>query len=84
LRRWLESARRSVGAKSLDDTQSIQAALAGSWIFVLGLVHNVLADIAATAAFLLYAGYCQRASRQWAAEGDPPDDDGSSGEPIGQ
>jgi hypothetical protein len=62
----------------------IQAVLAGSWILMLGLVRNVLADIAATAGFFLYAGYCSRASRRWAAEGDLPDDDGGSGEPTGR
>jgi hypothetical protein len=62
----------------------IQAVLAGGWIVVLLLVRNALADIAATAAFFLYAGYCQRASRRWAAEGDLPDNDGGSGEPTGR
>jgi hypothetical protein len=62
----------------------IQAALAGGWIVVLVSVHNVLADIAATAVFFSYAGYCQRASRRWAAEGDLQDDDERRGERTGQ
>ena len=62
----------------------IQGVLAGGFVFVLLQVHNVLADLAAFLVFSFYGGRCARLGRQWAAEGDLPDDDRGSGEPTGQ
>jgi hypothetical protein len=62
----------------------IQAVLAAGFVIVLSGVHNVLADLAPALVFFFYAGRCARLSRQWAVEGDLPDDDGGSGEPTAQ
>jgi hypothetical protein len=62
----------------------IQGVLAGGCIFVLLLVHNVLADLAALLVFFSYGVRCLRLSRRWAAETGQQDDEGGSGEPAGR